>query len=61
MKHAESDCLLKTIQIVNDINKNIEIDKNKCIICIFNRIMKIMDKLLFLSMMKLLKQVFFNF
>ena len=48
MKHAESDHLLKTIQTVNDISKNIEINKNKCVTCIFNKMMKIMNKLLFL-------------
>ena len=47
MKHAEPDRLLKTIQTVNNINKNIEINKNKCVICIFNKMMKIMNKLLF--------------
>ena len=48
MGHAKPDHLLKTIQTVNDINKNIEINKNKCVICIFNKMMKIINKLLFL-------------
>ena len=61
MGHAGSDHLLKTIQTVNDINKNIEIDKNKCVICIFNKMMKMMNKLLFLWIIKLLKRIFSNF
>ena len=48
MGHAGPDRLLKTIQAVDDISKNIEINKNKCVICIFNKMMKMMNKLLFL-------------
>ena len=61
MGHAGPDHLLKTIQTVNDINKNIEINKNKCVICIFNKMMKMMNKLLFLWITKSLKQIFFDF
>ena len=61
MRHAESDHLLKTIQTINNINKNIEINKNKCVIYIFNKMMKIMNKLLFLWITKLSKWIFFDF
>ena len=61
MKHEESDHLLTTIQTVNDINKNIEINTNKCVICILSKITKMMNKLLFLRITKPLKRVFSNF
>ena len=55
MGHAGPDRLLKTIQAVDDISKNIEINKNKCVICIFNKMMKMMNKLSFLWIIKSLK------
>ena len=61
MGHAGPDRLLKTIQAVNGISKDIEVDKNKCVTCILSKMMRVVNRLPFLKTSNPLKRVFFDF
>ena len=44
MRHAEPNRLLKTVDVVVEMNKKIAINKNKCVICNFNKMMKMINQ-----------------
>ena len=61
MGHAGPDRLLETIQTVDGISKDIEINKNKCVIYTLNKMTRVMNKLLLLRTTKSLKRIYFDF
>ena len=61
MGHAGPDRLLKTIQAVDGISKDIEVDKDKCVTCTLSKMTKVVNRLSPLRATKPLKRVFSDF
>ena len=61
MRHAEPNRLLKTVDAVVEINKKIAVDKNKCVICNFNKMTKMINQLSSLRTIKMLEQMFSDY